>query len=120
VKGEQSSKAKKDEPKKFSGTDILIQVYVRQKWIEVLYTEGTLWGKFGLYLRKRLKLKQWRWRLDEKMEDESWCKKSEDPFSITAGKKYRIVLQGPRVRSHPGRESGPIHEQGSGANFFVT
>jgi hypothetical protein len=84
----------------------LIQIYIRQKWQEVPYTEGTTWGKFRKYLRRKFKLKQWQWSFEEQEEGIYCVRKLENPFVIERGKKFRIVLKGPSVRFHPGKGSG--------------
>jgi hypothetical protein len=82
-----------------------LNFFVRQKWVEVPYREQT-WAIYRKYLRRRFKLKQWRWIFEEQIGAREWCKKLENPFIVTAEKKYQIVLSGKSIRPHPANGSG--------------
>jgi hypothetical protein len=53
---------------------IPIQTYVRQKSVEVPY-RGQSWAIFRKHIRRRFKLKQWRWVFKEQIGVREWCKK---------------------------------------------
>jgi hypothetical protein len=72
---------------------IITRIWIRQKWSEVPYIKGTTWAKFRRYLKRKFKLKQFRWGFDESMGESGWCQKLQNPFSVDPAKRYRIVLQ---------------------------
>jgi hypothetical protein len=79
---------------------------VRQKWIEVPFTEGTPWSKYRRYLKRRFTLKQWRWSFEESMEGGGWCHQLPNPFAVKSEKKYRIVLhEKPKRKPRPGKRT---------------
>jgi hypothetical protein len=71
---------------------ITIQIWIRQKWIEVPYTEVMAWSKYRRYLERKFNLKQWRWSFEETIANGGWCHKLPNPFTVDPEKRYRIVL----------------------------
>jgi hypothetical protein len=93
-------------PRQSPQSTTLVQVFIRQKWVEVPLTQEQTWKKFRMYIKRRFKLKQWQWRFEEQIEARSWCQKVPNPFTITAEKKHRIIMKGKKIRPHPGQGSG--------------
>jgi hypothetical protein len=83
-----------------------IQIWVRQKWIEVPFTDGTPWSKYRQYLKRRFTLKQWRWSFEESMSEGGWCHKLLNPYAVNPEKRYRIVLHDkPKRKPRPGKQT---------------
>jgi hypothetical protein len=87
-------------------TTFTIQIWIRQKWIEVPFTEGTPWAKYRRYLKRRFTLKQWRWSFEESISEGGWCHKLPNPFALNPERKYRIVLhEKPARKPRPGKQT---------------
>jgi hypothetical protein len=79
---------KSDSPAKVFKT----RIWIRQKWYEVLYAERMAWSKFRRYLKRKFKLRQFRWSFEESVGEKRWCHKLTNPFTIDSEKRYRIAL----------------------------
>jgi hypothetical protein len=45
----------------------LISVYIRQRWVKVLYHERMMWARLRRYLKRKFRLKKWRCDFEEKL-----------------------------------------------------
>jgi hypothetical protein len=56
-----------------SSKTIVTKIWIRQKWQEIPYTEEMAWSRYGRYLKRKFRFKQWLWSFEESVGEKGWC-----------------------------------------------
>jgi hypothetical protein len=104
--------ARRKKQVQYSADRFPMKIQVKDKWQEVPVYDGAPYSWIRRHLKRRFRLKSWRWDLHVKEnEREGWVKVSPNPFQILKEARYRVVLTEQLRKPRPGKQTSKLTEE---------
>jgi hypothetical protein len=104
--------AKKKRKTTYEADRFPMTIQVRDKWQEVPVYDEVAYSWLRRYLKRKFRLKRWRWDLQVKEnEREGWVKVFQNPFQILKEARYRIVLTELLRKPRPGKQAPKLTKE---------